>query len=53
MGIRPMALSFGLALTPGFAATAHATYGVTVLQDPGGVGPAMLPPSCRLEARPK
>ena len=33
-----------VALTPGFAVTAHrAAYDVTVLADPGGVGPAMLP----------
>ncbi len=45
MSIRPIALCFGSALTPRIAVTAHgATYDVTVLADPGGVGPAMLPP---------
>ena len=38
MSIRPIALCFGLALTPGFAVTAHATYTVIVLADPGGMG---------------
>ena len=38
MTIRPMALCFGLALTPGFAVTAHATYAAIVLADPGGMG---------------
>ena len=44
-----------VALTPGFAVTDHrAAYDVAVLADPGGVGPAMLPPPpCRLEATPK
>ena len=43
-----------VALTPGFAVTDHrAAYDVAVLADPGGVGPAMLPPPpCRL-ATPK
>jgi hypothetical protein len=55
MRIRPIALCFGLASTPGFAVTAHgATYDVTVLAAPGGVGPAMLPPPpSRMEATPK
>ena len=54
MLIRSMALCFGLAVMSGFAITAHATYNVTVLADPGGVGPAMLPPPpCRSEATPK
>ncbi len=54
MSIRPMAFCVGLALTPGFAATAHATYDVTVLAGPGRVGPAMRPPPPgRLEATPK
>ena len=38
MSIRPIALCFGLAVTSGFAVTAHATYTVTVLADPGGMG---------------
>ena len=38
MRIRPIALCFGLAVTPGFAVTAHAaTYTFTLLQDAGGV----------------
>jgi hypothetical protein len=54
MSVRPIALCFGLAVMSGFAITAHATYDVTVLADPGGVGPTMLPPPpCRLEATPK
>jgi len=36
MSIRQMAVCFGLALTPGFAVTAHATYTVIVLPDAGG-----------------
>jgi len=39
MSIRPIALCFGLALTPGFAVTAHATYDVTVPCGPGRRGP--------------
>ena len=38
MRIRPMALCFGLALTPGVAVTAHATYTPIILADPGGMG---------------
>jgi hypothetical protein len=39
MSIRPIALSFGLAVMSGFAVTAHAgTYDVTRLADQGGVG---------------
>jgi hypothetical protein len=55
MSIRPIAICFGLALTLGFAVTAHgATCDVTVRADPGGVGPAKLPPlPCRLKASPK
>ena len=54
MRFRPIALCFGLAVMSGFAVAAHATYDVTFLADPRGVGPAMLPPPpCRLEATPK
>src|SRR6516165_9578824 len=38
MSIRPIVLCFGLAVMSGFAVTAHATYTVTVLADPGGMG---------------
>jgi hypothetical protein len=37
MRIRPITLCFGLAVMPGFAVTAHATYTFTLLQDAGGM----------------
>ncbi len=38
MCIRPIALCFGLVVTPGLAHPAHAQYDVTTLQDAGGQG---------------
>jgi hypothetical protein len=41
MRIHPIAICLGVAVTPGFALTAHAGYDVTVLQDAGGQGDSL------------